>query len=132
MPLLIAVAGGVLSGIVTTALTIRVLGRRAILDVPNQRSSHARPTVRGGGIGLATGTLVALAIAHTDFVGATVIAIFVAGLGFGAIGLADDLTGALCPEPRSGSGVAVVVKTLEETPVDATHWSTRTGTVHCV
>jgi UDP-GlcNAc:undecaprenyl-phosphate GlcNAc-1-phosphate transferase len=95
MFLLIAVAGGVLSGIVTTALTIRMLGRRAVLDVPNQRSSHARPTVRGGGIGLATGTLVALAIAHTDLVGSSAIALVIAGLSFGAIGFADDLTGAL-------------------------------------
>jgi len=100
MILLIAVAGGVLSGIATTALTIRVLGRRAVLDVPNQRSSHARPTVRGGGIGLATGTLVALAIAHTDLVGSSGIALVIAGLSFGAIGFADDLTSALPPTIR--------------------------------
>jgi UDP-N-acetylmuramyl pentapeptide phosphotransferase/UDP-N-acetylglucosamine-1-phosphate transferase len=72
-----------------------VFGRRAVFDVANQRSSHTRPTVRGGGIGLVGGKLVALAITHTDFVGATAIGIFIAGLGFGAIGLADDLTGVL-------------------------------------
>jgi Fuc2NAc and GlcNAc transferase len=66
MLLLIAIASGIISGIEATALTVRVLGRRAVLDVPNQRSSHSRPTVRGGGIGLATGTLVVLAIWHTD------------------------------------------------------------------
>jgi UDP-N-acetylmuramyl pentapeptide phosphotransferase/UDP-N-acetylglucosamine-1-phosphate transferase len=95
MLLLIAIASGIISGIAATALTVRVLGRRAVLDVPNQRSSHSRPTVRGGGIGLATGTLVVLAIGHTDLVGSAGIALVIAGLGFGAIGLVDDLTSAL-------------------------------------
>src|ERR1039458_802690 len=95
MLLLIAIASGIISGIAATALTVRVLGRRAVLDVPNQRSSHSRPTVRGGGIGLATGTLVVLAIGHTDLVGSAGIALVIAGLGFGAIGFVDDLTSAL-------------------------------------
>jgi UDP-N-acetylmuramyl pentapeptide phosphotransferase/UDP-N-acetylglucosamine-1-phosphate transferase len=95
MLLLIAIAGGIISGIAATALTVRVLGRRAVLDVPNQRSSHSKPTVRGGGIGLATGTLVVLAIGHTDLVGSAGIALVIAGLGFGAIGFVDDLTSAL-------------------------------------
>jgi len=71
MVLLIAVASGIISGIAATALTLRVLERFTILDVPNQRSSHTRPTLRGGGIGLAAGTLVALAIAQTNLVGST-------------------------------------------------------------
>ena len=100
MLLLIAIASGIISGIAATALTLRVLGRRAVLDVPNQRSSHSRPTVRGGGIGLATGTLVVLAISHTDLVGSAGLALVIAGLGFGAIGLVDDLTSALAVTVR--------------------------------
>jgi UDP-N-acetylmuramyl pentapeptide phosphotransferase/UDP-N-acetylglucosamine-1-phosphate transferase len=95
MLLLIAIAGGIVSGTTATALTVRMLGWRAVLDVPNQRSSHSKPTVRGGGIGLATGTLVALAIWHTDLVGSTGLALLIAGLGFGAIGFVEDLTSAL-------------------------------------
>ena len=95
MLLLIAIIGGVISGIAATALTVWALSRRAVLDVPNERSSHTSPTIRGGGIGLAAGTLVALAIAHTDLVGSAGIALVIAGLGFGAIGFVDDLTGAL-------------------------------------
>jgi UDP-N-acetylmuramyl pentapeptide phosphotransferase/UDP-N-acetylglucosamine-1-phosphate transferase len=95
MLLLIAIASGIISGVAATALTVRVLGRRAVLDVPNRRSSHSRPTVRGGGIGLATGTLVVLAISHTDLVGSAGLALLIAGLGFGAIGFVDDLTSAL-------------------------------------
>jgi UDP-GlcNAc:undecaprenyl-phosphate/decaprenyl-phosphate GlcNAc-1-phosphate transferase len=93
--LLIAIAGGIVSGSAATALTVRVLSHRAVFDVPNQRSSHSRPTVRGGGIGLATGTMVTLAIAHPDLVGPAWVALVIAGLVFGAIGFADDLTGAL-------------------------------------
>jgi UDP-N-acetylmuramyl pentapeptide phosphotransferase/UDP-N-acetylglucosamine-1-phosphate transferase len=99
MHLLIGIVAGVVSAMAATALAIRVLRRRAVLDVPNQRSSHAGPTVRGGGIGLAAGTLVAMAIAHTDPVGSG-IAVVVAGLGFGAIGFADDLSGALAISVR--------------------------------
>jgi len=95
MVLLIAVASGIISGIAATALTLRVLERFTILDVPNQRSSHTRPTLRGGGIGLAAGTLVALAIAQTNLVGSTWIVLLIAGIGFGAVGFVDDLTGAL-------------------------------------
>ncbi len=35
-----------------TGLVLRVLERHAILDHPNQRSSHAAPTPRGGGLAL--------------------------------------------------------------------------------
>jgi UDP-N-acetylmuramyl pentapeptide phosphotransferase/UDP-N-acetylglucosamine-1-phosphate transferase len=93
MLLLIAVAVGVVSSAVSTAVIVPILRRRAVLDVPNHRSSHTRPTVRGGGIGLAIGTLVTLAIAHTGLIGSTGIALVVGGLGFGAIGFADDLNG---------------------------------------
>jgi UDP-N-acetylmuramyl pentapeptide phosphotransferase/UDP-N-acetylglucosamine-1-phosphate transferase len=93
--LLIAIIGGIISGLATTAVTIRVLSRRAVVDVPNQRSSHTSPTVRGGGIGLAMGTLVTLAIAHTYLTWPAGIALVIAGLGFGAIGFADDLTDAV-------------------------------------
>jgi len=44
---------------------------------------------------LAAGTLVALAIAQTNLVGSTWIVLLIAGIGFGAVGFVDDLTGAL-------------------------------------
>lgn len=57
-------------GLFLAALTMSWLGtrvvldwlrRRQIVDVPNHRSSHVRPTPRGGGIGLLIGLLPALA-----------------------------------------------------------------------
>ena len=93
--LLIAIVGGIVAGLAATGITIWVLSRHEMLDVPNERSSHTRPTLRGGGFGLAAGALAALAISHTGFFGASEIAVVVAGVGFGAIGFADDLAGGL-------------------------------------
>src|SRR5258708_96927 len=50
-PLAVPVGGGGGSGL-APAGTLRWLERRAILDIPNQRSSHSVPTPRGGGIGV--------------------------------------------------------------------------------
>ena len=47
LPIGSALAGALLTGVVT-----RTLRRRAILDHPNERSSHAVPTPRGGGWGI--------------------------------------------------------------------------------
>jgi len=47
LPIGSALAGALLTGAVT-----RALRRRAILDHPNERSSHAVPTPRGGGWGI--------------------------------------------------------------------------------
>ncbi len=43
----------------TTAL---VLHRLRIIDIPNERSSHTRPTPRGGGLGIVLGYLLALCL----------------------------------------------------------------------
>ncbi len=57
-----ALAGGAAGCVVTAAATgivLRVLRDHAILDHPNERSSHERPTPRGGGIAVVS-VLVAL------------------------------------------------------------------------
>ena len=95
MLLLIAVGSGAVAGAIATALSIWLLGRWDVLDLPNRRSSHSKPTVRGGGIGLAIGTLVTFAIVHPNLAGSSAIALVIAGLSFGAIGLADDVTNGL-------------------------------------
>ncbi|MGE0715580.1 MAG: glycosyl transferase, partial [Alphaproteobacteria bacterium] len=53
------------AGLVACAATARVVGwltRRAILDRPNERSSHAAPVPRGGGLGVLAGLLPAWAL----------------------------------------------------------------------
>lgn len=55
------VATGIATALATW-LVLRELRRRAILDRPNQRSSHVRPTARGGGLGAVPVVLVAWAV----------------------------------------------------------------------
>ena len=50
-----ALAAGAASWLATGAV-LRVLRRRGVLDIPNERSSHSAPTPRGGGIAV-TGVL---------------------------------------------------------------------------
>lgn len=72
-------------------VAIRLLRALRVLDVPNARSSHTVPTVRGGGLGVALGVLVAwLALPHED---ARAWVLLAAALGGGALGFGDDLGG---------------------------------------
>jgi len=47
---------------IATGRVLAWLDRRQIIDVPNHRSSHVRPTPRGGGIGLLAAALPALLV----------------------------------------------------------------------
>lgn len=69
---------------------IVLLRRRRLVDVPNERSSHERPTLRGGGIAVAAGIAIAggLTGALRDRIGLSMIA---AALAFGVLGLTDDI-----------------------------------------
>jgi UDP-N-acetylmuramyl pentapeptide phosphotransferase/UDP-N-acetylglucosamine-1-phosphate transferase len=78
-----------------TRLMTPLLRRNGVLDVPNERSSHAAPTPRGGGIGIICGILFGcLALAVFD------VRIFSTGLLVPAaivavVGFLDDRTGRL-------------------------------------
>ncbi|PIW28417.1 MAG: hypothetical protein COW29_09250 [Rhodobacterales bacterium CG15_BIG_FIL_POST_REV_8_21_14_020_59_13] len=63
--------------------------RACILDHPNHRSSHSTPTPRGGGLGVLAAIGLGLILALQA--GLEVRAIAVTVLGFGLLGLADDL-----------------------------------------
>jgi UDP-N-acetylmuramyl pentapeptide phosphotransferase/UDP-N-acetylglucosamine-1-phosphate transferase len=72
-------------------LTIALLRRLAVLDMPGARSSHSVPTPRGGGVPIAVGLLAATAIAPGDRQARLALA---AAIGFfGLLGLLDDLRG---------------------------------------
>jgi len=83
-----AIACGVIV-MVSEPLAIQLLHKLAVMDVPGQRSSHSRPTPRGGGAPIAIGLLVAAAMAGGT--GAVPFAIAVAF--FGAVGMLDDFRG---------------------------------------
>jgi UDP-N-acetylmuramyl pentapeptide phosphotransferase/UDP-N-acetylglucosamine-1-phosphate transferase/glycosyltransferase involved in cell wall biosynthesis len=74
---------------VAEPVTIPLLRRALIIDVPGDRSSHTVPTPRGGGIPIAAGLLVAAGL-----IGGAAGAIFAfAVAAFGLLGFAEDLRG---------------------------------------
>jgi UDP-GlcNAc:undecaprenyl-phosphate/decaprenyl-phosphate GlcNAc-1-phosphate transferase len=83
----IAVCGGTV--LAAEPLTIAVLRRLAVLDVPGNRSSHSVPTPRGGGLPIAVGLVAAVLIAPGA--GGARPALAVTVVVFGLLGLLDDL-----------------------------------------
>jgi len=77
--------------LVAEPLTIALLRRLAVLDMPGGRSSHSVPTPRGGGAPIALGLVVAALIAPGG--GRAGLAFAVAVGFFGLLGLLDDLRG---------------------------------------
>jgi len=73
------------------------LASRRLLDVPNHRSSHTVPTLRGGGLGIAAGLLVGLGVAAVvparAYGATTIAAVGVAVASLAAVGFAEDLRG---------------------------------------
>ncbi len=72
------------------------LVRLAIVDIPNHRSSHDTPTIRGGGVapllGITVGTAV-LAVLSPPEMDQDFLAIFLVSLSIGFLGFAEDLRG---------------------------------------
>jgi len=90
------------ASLVLTGLLRRWLLARAILDRPNERSSHTAPTPRGGGIALLTVLLPAWAIAAPGHW-----PLLLAALGLAGVGWWDDLKG-LAPRPRLAAQIVAV------------------------
>lgn len=69
--------------------------RGALIDVPNERSSHTRPTPRGGGLGIVVVTLLGIALWSWFLPAqwATIAAYIIAGLAIAAVSWIDDLRG---------------------------------------
>jgi UDP-GlcNAc:undecaprenyl-phosphate GlcNAc-1-phosphate transferase len=104
----VVACGAVVTG--AEAVTIPLLRRAAIMDVPGHRSSHTVPTPRGGGIPIVAGLLVAAGIIGSA--NAIVFAFAVAAFGF--LGFAEDLRGLtagrrLAMQAVGGIMVAVVL-----------------------
>ncbi len=76
--------------LVATGLTIPLLHRARVLDVPNHRSSHVDVVPRGGGIGVAAGVAVGVALGGSDH---DVVVVLVGAALAALVGLADDLRG---------------------------------------
>lgn len=75
-----------------------LLQRWKMVDHPNDRSSHARPTPRGLGLAPFIGTLTALLLFPVAD-GNSRTGLLIAATGFGALGLIEDVVG-VAPLPR--------------------------------
>ena len=93
-----------------TGAVLRVLERRAILDHPNERSSHSVPTPRGGGLAVVAVILAAwTAIAAFAGTLGTISPALIAAAALAAVSWVDDVRG-LGPAPRLvAQAVAVAV-----------------------
>lgn len=95
-PLLIGVA---LAALLVSAVTVgymRVFALRAqMLDLPGRRRNHARPTPRGGGVGVLAGALLPLfwLLPQAPSAGAVVVAYAMAALMIALVGWIDDRRG---------------------------------------
>jgi|SRR5581483_1157360 len=78
--------------LVLAPLTLLFLRRRRILDHPTERSSHDRPTPRGGGFALAVSAVAAVAVSNS-LSGTPAAGLIVATAGFGLVGLGEDVWG---------------------------------------
>lgn len=71
---------------ITLPLILRILRRRQILDLPNERSAHEHPTPRGAGMAQLIGVTAAWSsLAWTPFWG------FLGAVAYSLLGLVDDL-----------------------------------------
>ncbi len=105
---LIVFIGVFVASLAGTRLVLRVLRDRAILDHPNERSSHSTPTPKGAGIAvipciIAAWWLTAWATPEAAITGA----ITAAALGLAVLSWVDDLRG-LNPVWRLGAQVLAV------------------------
>jgi UDP-N-acetylmuramyl pentapeptide phosphotransferase/UDP-N-acetylglucosamine-1-phosphate transferase len=97
----------------------RELRRRAILDTPNHRSSHAVPTPRGGGLAVTPVLLLAwLGIGVASDAGWPLGVALAASLALTALSWLDDLRG-LSAGVRFGAQAAAVAAGLLALPADA-------------
>ncbi len=94
---------GLVAALVAWAVALLVgewARRRRILDLPNERSSHVRPTPRLGGIGLACGVVAGSLVPSGGAMEPGRIALVLAiAAGLAAVSLLDDLRG-LSPQFR--------------------------------
>ena len=86
---------GVATFVVSCALTYLLKGTAkhiGLIDVPNERSSHAVPTPRGGGLAIAVSSLLALSVlAGSGLVPARLfLALVPSGAAVAAVGFVDD------------------------------------------
>jgi UDP-N-acetylmuramyl pentapeptide phosphotransferase/UDP-N-acetylglucosamine-1-phosphate transferase len=96
------------------------LHRRAIMDIPNDRSSHVELTPRGGGIATTAGMLLGLALWTTLRPDATAPLVLLGMAALAMVSWLDDRSGGLPVGIRLGAQAVSVGVVLAMLPVEAT------------
>lgn len=73
-----------------TAVVREILMAYRILDVPNSRSSHFTPTVRGGGVAIVVTTIAAIVVLPALRTTQVAVPLIIGGLAVATVGLIDD------------------------------------------
>jgi UDP-N-acetylmuramyl pentapeptide phosphotransferase/UDP-N-acetylglucosamine-1-phosphate transferase len=116
--IIVAVLAFAASCLGTRAL-VAVLRRRAVLDRPNERSSHVAPTPRGGGIAVIGASVAAwLVLAAIGIMPPAAIVVALAGAGLALVSWFDDLRG-LSPGGRLLAQFAAVAAGIWALPQGA-------------
>ena len=113
------IVGALVGTWAATGVLLRLLRVRAILDYPNERSSHAAPTPRGGGLAVIGVTLAcwAVAAAWGAVSGSAVWPLIGLAFGLAMVSWADDLRG-LGALPRLAAQAAAVAVALAVLPLE--------------
>lgn len=80
------------AGLLGTVAIERASGRLGLVQAPNERSSHVKPTARGGGLAIAATALVAWALYASLGYGTGWVVVLLIGMT-AILGFADDLRG---------------------------------------
>jgi len=99
--ILLAIGAFIISVIVNKILLV-ILNKKGIYDIPNERSSHIRPTPRGGGLGIVMGTILCAAVYSYITADRRIPVIILLSLIIGAVGWIDDLKKGLSTGLRFG------------------------------
>src|SRR5438128_143058 len=111
------VAGAGLVAWLGTRALIPLLRRGALLDRPNERSSHALPTPRGGGIAVVAAILLAwLALIGLDLVPHGSLWVLLGAVVLASVSWLDDLRG-LAPTVRLAAQLAAISFVLPAGPL---------------
>lgn len=121
--------------VLSAGITVLLIRYLRILDLPNERSSHSRPTPRGGGIAIVCGFLVGISLIHLIgdytpiktryFMGFLVSAFLIAG-----ISILDDYRPCSAKVKLAAQVIAIVIAMASGIVIDELHlpWVRLVGT----
>lgn len=118
----ISAVSTVLLGAVAHALILPLLRNHQVIDIPNHRSSHTTPTVRGGGLGiivaLVGGLVLGAALLHPESVNLKAVIWFgVTVVAFATLGWAEDARGLPVSVRLAGQVVISVAAAMSATAI---------------